>query len=240
MIETDSLEVTYIKKNVMGNKTYFEALKNISFKFDGRCLGILGETGSGKTTLAKALAGVVNYKGKLKVDGIEVRTLKKKNMLHMKLQLIFQDPNTSFNPRLRIISQLYDVKKDEEKIMELKSKLGLNTELNKKPASYSGGEKQRLAILRALLKDPSILVFDEPTSSLDAYLKNEFIKIIEGIMKEKTCIIISHDVNVVAKLAEYIMVLKDGQMLEYGQTQKIIKNPENEYTKKLVSFLNAV
>ena len=238
ILTVKNLSVAYKKHTI---------ISDINFTLNsGQNLGIIGESGSGKSTLALALLNLISFSGEIKFFG--EKTWKKNNFdLRREVQIIFQDPFSSLNPRMLvkdIIAEGLLIHRPRNKfgvddaVEEVMKKLHLNLDLqNRYPHQLSGGQRQRVAIARALILNPQILILDEPTSALDTSTQNEILKLLAEIQATQkiSYILISHDLEVVSQIADAIMVLKAGQIVELGEKSQIINSPKADYTKTLIS-----
>jgi len=232
----------------------FAAVKNVSFKLrQGETLGIVGESGSGKSTLAYAILKLLKFSAqKLDFDGSSILNIPLKQMrsLRKEMQIIFQDPLSSLNPRLniaQIISEgllvhsphMADI---DGEVCRVMAEVGLNPDHRYRyPQEFSGGQRQRIAIARALILNPKLLILDEPTSALDLLIQADIIKLLQKLQQEYglSYIFISHDLKVVRCLSHNVMIMKDGEIIESGTCANIFNNPQKEYTKNLLkSALN--
>tara|TARA_B110000438_G_C15651972_1_gene579957 strand:- start:216 stop:947 length:732 start_codon:yes stop_codon:yes gene_type:complete len=228
-------------------------LDNISLQiFKGDRIGIVGESGSGKSTLAKAMINIIKpSKGEIffnKFNLINLNNDQEKNM-RQNVQMIFQDPYSSLNPKKTIRNLLLEplkfhniTNKDsfEKKINELMINVGLDNKfLEKYPHQLSGGQCQRVNIARALSVNPKILIADEPTSALDVTIQSQIIELIMNLCKkmELTLIFISHDLSVVKKICDKIIVMKNGNIIEKGSTYNVFHKTKENYTKELISSI---
>ncbi|MCX8084795.1 MAG: ATP-binding cassette domain-containing protein [Calditerrivibrio sp.] len=227
---------------------YIVALDNISFSLEkGKCLGIVGESGSGKTTLAKIIADIIKPDaGKVYFLGSDISDPKKHRDYRKNVQFVFQDPYLSLNPRLTILSAFSDILKEHTAlnkkeihttIISQLQKVGLEAEhIHRYPHQFSGGQRQRLAIARALLLNPAIIIADEPISALDVSLAAQILNLLKTLKKEgKTIILIAHDLAVVKFICDDILVLKKGKLVEAGSNLEIFNNPKTDYTKSLIN-----
>lgn len=245
LLSVQDLVVEYpVKKSFLG-KTIERifALNHVSFDlYQDETLGIVGESGSGKTTLGMALAKLIKYQGK-----IITKQVYKSKEFRKKLQIVFQDPYNSLNPRLNVLEivgeglkiHYPDFKPDEIKVhvQEILCEVGLNTDiLYKYPHEFSGGERQRLSIARALILRPEIVVLDEPTSALDVTVQAQIIELLKKLQKKyrMTYIFISHDMRAICSMSDRVAVMKDGQIVELDSCEQIFNHPKNQYTKTLI------
>ncbi|OIO34579.1 MAG: hypothetical protein AUJ70_00690 [Candidatus Omnitrophica bacterium CG1_02_40_15] len=243
LLKISSLYKTFKKHRVV-------AVDDVSFTiFKGEVLGLVGESGCGKTTLTKLILrlidadkGSIFYKDKdlLKISHSDMRKTRKS------LQIIFQDPYASLDPRMRIgktIEEVYDIHKNvpeherRNKTIELLETVGLGeTYLNRLPSELSGGERQRAGIARALATDPEFIICDEPVSSLDISIQAQILNLLIDLQKRKnlTYLFISHDLGVIGSICDRVMVMQSGRFVEFGTCDTIFKNPQQEYTKSLL------
>lgn len=242
-----NLFVTHQVKKSFFKKENFHANCDLNFSLQaGHNLGIIGESGSGKSTIALALLNLISHDGEVNFFG--TKSWKKNNFeLRRDVQIIFQDPFSSLNPRMLVrdiivegllIHKLCDRHKALTALDLVMKKLNLDLKLqNRYPHELSGGQRQRVAIARSLILNPKILVLDEPTSALDMLTQNEILQLLLEIQKSQkiSYIFISHDLDAVAQIADRIMVLKAGQIVEMAEKSQIINAPKDPYTKDLVS-----
>ena len=231
---------------------YVKAIKNVSFNLNvGETIGIVGESGSGKTSLILAILNLIKSKGEIVINDKNLNNLSKKEILDLRkdIQVVFQDPFSSLSPRMNIEDIIseglmvhYPAIGFEEKKQKLKNileKVGLEYEntIEKYPHEFSGGQRQRIAIARALILEPKILILDEPTSALDVTIQNQILNLLNSLQKELdlSYIFISHDMRVIRAVANKIIVLKDGLIVEENYSRDIFNSPKSEYTKKLIS-----
>lgn len=206
MLEIKNLTVKYEKT----------ILENVNLKLDKKIYGLMGMTGSGKTTFIKAVLGLIKYEGEILLNGklLDVRR---------RFQVVFQNPFNSFDPKRSIgfsISEIIRLNNTNYKLDELAEKVGINTEfMNKYPSELSGGELQRLSIARALAGNPEVFILDEPTSALDVENQKKILDILKEI-KDVTIIFISHDMNVLKYLSDEILVLNPKKKnIEYKKVE---------------------
>ena len=252
MIEIKNLRKYFPIKGGFFNKNYGEvkAVENVNFKIpEGEILGLVGESGSGKTTLGRSIirliepsAGEILYNNKNIIDYSE----KEMRKLRKDFQIIFQDPFASLDPRKKIfdiISQGLKIhtnlNKQEiyEKVLTIIKDVGLQEEhLNRYPHEFSGGQRQRIGIARALVLDPKFIIADEPVSALDVTIQAQILNLILEL-KEKyslTILFISHDLSVINQIADRVMVMYLGHIVEVASTKNLFSNPKHPNTKSLI------
>ncbi len=240
-----------IDRGLFHKNTQFLALNNISFTLlEGETLGVLGESGAGKSTLAKLLVGEeIASSGLLLIDNKDVTHLNihKRLIEHRKIRMVYQDPYASLNPSLTIIELLDEplknitkLNKSERKsrIIEVLNLVGLKSEHGRRlPHMFSPGERQRIAIARALILDPICIVLDEPLSALDISVQSQIINLMLELQEnlKLSFILISYNLPVLWHMCDKLMVLCRGQIVEYGPTISIIDNPQHPYTKDILT-----
>ena len=239
------------------------AVKNLSIDIpEGKTVGIVGESGSGKSTLGKAILNVLNLTAPdVRITGevllnengnyIDIMSLSKKELIEYrpKMQMIFQDPFSSLNPRmivkdiirepLDIHTSLSQIEKDE-KVRWLLEKVGLSREQEMRyPHEFSGGQRQRIGIARALATEPKIIIADEPVSALDVSIQAQVINLMMDLQEEfnLTILFIAHDLSVVKHISSNIGVMYLGNLVESGNSDTIFMNPQHDYTKKLLKAI---
>ena len=253
LIDVSRLKVFFpIQKGILRRTVdHVKAVNDISFTLKrGHTLGIVGESGSGKTTAGFAILKLNKSLGKILLGENSLNDLDKNEIreLRKRMQIIFQDPFGSLNPRMsvaEIIGEGLSVhhpgispKESEEKIITVMEKVGLDPATRDRyPNEFSGGQHQRIAIARALILKPEFMVLDEPTSSLDRSVQFQVLELLKSLQKEfhLTYIFISHDLKVVRSLCHDIIVMKDGVIVEAGSWEKIFSHPEQEYTRQLIA-----
>ncbi|MDD3288614.1 MAG: ABC transporter ATP-binding protein [Alphaproteobacteria bacterium] len=241
-----------IKKGLLRRTIdYVRAVDDVSLSIRaGETIGIVGESGSGKTTLGLALLRLLPAKGEACFKGQSFMDLKQSRMrpLRRSMQIVFQDPYGSLSPRMTvgdIIAEGLDIHKlvsspeeREERIAAALSEVGMDKELRHRyPHEFSGGQRQRISIARAIMMKPELVILDEPTSALDMSVQAQIIELLRDLQKKHglAYLFISHDLRVIRAMANKIMVMKSGQVVEQGDASAIFDNPEHEYTKTLLS-----
>jgi len=248
ILKVENITVKFpLQKNLFGKVIReLKAVDNVSFELSrGETLGIVGESGSGKTTLAMSLVNLVKHDGKISLQINE--QLKEISSYSKDLQIVFQDPYNSLNPRMNIaqiigegLSVHYPKLSSQEKankINKIIQDVELSEEiLSKYPHEFSGGQRQRIALARTLILNPQVIILDEPTSALDVTVQAQVVKLLKDLQyKYKlSYIFISHDMNAVRAMSHKIMVMKDGQIVESGPADVIFYNPQQSYTKQLI------
>lgn len=253
LMNVNNLNVKFaIGNNFLSFKhRYNHIIKDFSFELkQGETLGIVGESGSGKTTIAMALLRLIKSQGQINFNGVDLNNLdgEKLRSLRSDMQIVFQDPFASLNPRMNVLQLIdeglkaHNILKNQpnERTQLIKGSLrevGLEENMiNRYPHEFSGGQRQRIAIARALALNPKLIILDEPTSALDVTVQVQIIQLLHSIQaKHKTCYIcISHDLKVIRALSHRVIILEDGQIVESGDVGEIFANPANEYTRKLL------
>jgi len=241
-----------IKKSMWGTpKSFVRAVDEVDLTiWAGKNLSIVGESGSGKTTIARLILGLITCdSGQIFFEGNEIGHLSNKDLrpFRQQMQMVFQDPYSSLDPRFTI----YEILKEattlnryhfqtslamHRRTEELLSAVQLKTDiLNRYPHEFSGGERQRIAIARALMINPKLLILDEAVSSLDVLVQEQIIRLLLEIQKNfgLTYLFISHNLRVVRKISHTIAVMYKGKIVELASTQEIFRNPLHPYTQEL-------
>lgn len=252
IIECKNLKVYFpIKTGLLRHVSdYIKAVDDISVTLaEGSTLGIVGESGSGKTTLGFALLRLIKSDGKIIFLGESIDKLKTKAIrpLRSKMQLVFQDPYSSLNPRMRVRQIIeegmlvhWPDKKPAEReaeIDQILQEVGLPLEVKDRyPHEFSGGQRQRISIARAMVLKPALVVLDEPTSALDLSVQAQIIDLLKAFQKTRglSYLFISHDLRVIRAIAQNLIVMRNGKIMEQGKTGEIFKNPQHEYTRTLI------
>ncbi|NON62035.1 ABC transporter ATP-binding protein [Acidianus sp. RZ1] len=221
--------------------SYVRALENVSLNIaQGEVLGIVGESGSGKTTLGKILATIEKpSRGYLYFDGKEVDT--NYEMVREKISMVFQNPTTSLNPRMRVKELIKEPMKkgDEEEIKKYLELVGLDYSYvkDKYPKELSGGQVQRVAIARALAKSPKLIILDEPTSALDASVQAQILNLLLDLQNQMnlTFMFITHNLLVSKFISDRVAILYAGKLMEVGRTDEVLSKPLHPYSQALIS-----
>jgi peptide/nickel transport system ATP-binding protein len=259
--QTPILEVSNIqtwfptKTNILGKTTeYVKAVDDVTFDvYPGETLGLVGESGCGKTTLGRSILRLVEPTGgEVIFEGKNIRDLKAKDLKNLRkdMQIIFQDPYSSLNPRMTIGNaimepmQVHDMyendKQRKEKVIELLEKVNMLPEhFNRYPHEFSGGQRQRICIARALGLRPKFIICDESVSALDVSVQAQVLNLLIQLREEFqfTYIFISHDLSVVKFMSDRMVVMNKGKIEEMGIADEIYNHPKNEYTQKLIAAI---
>ena len=244
----DILKVENLKKVYIKDKNEFTAVNNVDLNIkEGECVGLVGESGCGKSSIARMITNLERHSGgDIFINDINMKEFNKKKELYKQVQMIFQNPLDSFNPRIKLGNSIGEIKVNlgynkreiKKEVIELLEKVGLSEDYYYRyPKEVSGGQCQRAAIARALLIKPKLLICDEPTSALDVSVQGQIINLLNDI-KEKTktsFLFISHDLALVQNFCDKIYVMYEGEIVEKGTRDQIINFPTHPYTKLLLS-----
>ena len=237
VLDIKDLSVTYKTSSVFGTKSVYTAVNHVDLSIkQGEILGLVGESGCGKSTMSRAILGML--------DDAEITG----EIIHYtrRPQMVFQDPFSSLNPAktigwileepLRIFGK-YDEQERKVRVLEMMDRVGLDRELiNRKPHELSGGQKQRVSIGVALIRRPRFIVADEPVSALDVSIQVQILRLLLELRDELdlSYLFITHDLNVCYSICDRVAVMYKGQIVEEGSVEEIYNNPQHEYTKKLL------
>lgn len=249
LLDIRNLHVRFTAKtNIWGRPTaYFHALRGISLSVaHGECVGVVGESGSGKSTLAGVVAGFVPAsEGQVFYAG-NALAHRRHGQKAPDIQMMFQDPQSSLDPVMRVWQIMTEglavrgvsraVRR--QKADELAQLVGLSDmHLDRYPQAFSGGQRQRIALARALALEPRLVILDEPTSALDVTVQARILNLLLDLRQRLglSYLMISHDISVVRHLCHRIYVVRDGEVVEHGLTEHVMKNPKADYTRTLIT-----
>ena len=259
ILKVEHLQTWYpLKKGVFG-KVYdhVKAVDDISVEvYEGETLGLVGESGCGKTTLGRSILRLVEPTGgKVFFDGMEVTGLDPASLrdFRKQAQIVFQDPYSSLNPRIRIGEAIAeplrvhhietDRKKCRQIVCDLLEQVGLEADhYDRYPHEFSGGQRQRICIARALAVNPRLVICDESVSALDVSVQAQVLNLLNRLKEERhlTYIFISHDLSVVRFMSDRVLVMYNGNPVEYNDADDLFEHPQNDYTKKLIAALPGI
>ena len=250
LLEVNNLTTSFLDRN--SNKR-FKAVDDVSFVLKkNEILGLVGESGSGKSTIGRSILKLVSAEsGEVNFSGKEVLGLSQQEFKPMRrrMQMIFQDPYASLNPRMTIYDALAEpllyhritTKSEvESKVLELMDDVGLaRTAVKKYPHEFSGGQRQRIAIGRAIATRPELIIADEPVSALDVTIQKQILELlVELVTKHNlSMLFVSHDLSVVRALCDRVMVIQYGKLVEAGVTEELWSTPQETYTRELLSAI---
>ena len=231
-------------------KSYVRTVDGVSLEVrKGETLGVVGESGCGKTTLGRLLLGLIPITdGEIIYDGAPINEIERQE-IRKKMQIVFQDPGGSMNPRMSVksivgeplhVNTKLDDSEITSRVSDLLESVGLETvHMNRYPHEFSGGQKQRIAIARALSLDPEFILLDEPTSALDVSVQAQVLNLLAQLQKERnlTFVFITHDLAVVRHISDRVAVMYLGKIVELADADEIYKNPAHAYTKALISAI---
>ena len=259
LLEVQDLKVYFplrrsLSEKVMGEPTrYVKAVDGVSFSIPrGKTLGLVGESGCGKSTIGKTLVHLIKpYSGKIIYDGKDITNLSPAMVREYskKMQYVFQDPYSSLNPKMTVmeivrrpldIFNLFDPAERESRVLKLLDMTGIAaSQASRYPYEFSGGQRQRISIARTLAVEPEFIIADEPTSALDVSIQCQILDLLQDLQKELnlTMLFISHDLSVVNYITDNVLVMYLGHYLEQGNTHEVFRNPKHPYTKALLEAL---
>ncbi|KMW59996.1 Dipeptide transport ATP-binding protein DppD [Candidatus Rhodobacter oscarellae] len=251
LYQIEGLTKRFLKKGslIPSQRQFMTAVDRVSFDvMQGEVFGIVGESGSGKSTIARMIAGLYRSDGgSIRFDGQETHTLG--DDYRRQIQMIFQDPYSSLNPRMRVDQIIAEPAKHhgilagqalKDRVDELLDRVGLGKEAGLKFAhEFSGGQRQRISIARALATQPRFLICDEPTSALDVSIQAQILNILKDLQEHLnlTMLFISHDLPVVRQMCDRVMVMRNGQLVELQETEALFAKPQQPYTQELLSLM---
>jgi ABC-type microcin C transport system duplicated ATPase subunit YejF len=250
ILKISSLNLSYSKRDFIGRTSNFSALKNIDLSIKkNSALGLVGESGSGKSSLARSILGIEKFSGEIFFKNKNILYYNKKEKKHFKknCQLVFQDPFSSLSPRQKIfdiVKEGLDIHESslnflqkKEKVLKVLEDVKMDEScLNKFPHEFSGGQRQRIALAKVLILNPEFLILDEPTSALDISIQKEIINLLLDLQSKRglSYLLISHDLKVINAIADEIVVLKSGKIVEEGKRDDIFHGAKEQYTKSLI------
>ena len=233
-----------------GKRDEVQAVRGVSLQVGaGQTLGLVGESGCGKSTLSRAMLGLVAYEGQVLLSGEPVVWRKGDRKARQRMQLIFQDPFASLNPRFTVEQTLHEplwVHENlprglrAERVKRMMDLTGLaDAWLGKYPHEFSGGQRQRIAIARALILNPEFVIADEPVSALDVSIQAQILNLLADMKRELglTMLFISHDLAVVRHVADTVCVMQAGALVECGATAQVMQTPAHPYTRTLLDAM---
>lgn len=243
------LKVSSIKKTFLKDGESNTVINDVSFTVKkGQCVGIVGESGCGKSTTVRVILGLLNFdEGEIILSGNKLSPQNKIRLKEIqgKIQMVFQMPTESFNPRIKLGKSIKEAMKkiltSEEKEVKLKKlfeECQLSYDLaDRYPKEVSGGQCQRATIARALASDPQLLICDEATSALDVTVQYKIMNLLKNIQRNRNMAIlfICHDIALVQQFCDYVLVMDKGKIIEEGIPNEVILNPSQMFTKKLIS-----
>ncbi|MDC0192000.1 ABC transporter ATP-binding protein [Alphaproteobacteria bacterium] len=254
LLEIKNLTKIFDSNSIIKSKKEINALKaldNVSFNiFEGESFGLVGESGSGKSTIAKIITNLIKpTSGEVFYEKISLNQ-KNNNKFRGQIQMIFQDPYSSLNPRFKVkniiaepikfFQKNLDKKTIENNVNDLIDIVGMTRQsLDRYPHEFSGGQRQRISIARALATRPRLLICDEPTSALDVSIQAQILNLLKDLQEQLnlTILFISHDLPVIRQMCDRIAVLKNGNLCEIENTEILFNNPSHQYTKELINLM---
>ena len=252
ILQVNDLKVYYpVRKGLMGQIQYVRAVDGVTLDVEkGEVLGIVGESGCGKSTLGKAVCKLIPVTGgEIRLNGRDISSIPEKELrpYRKEIQMIFQDPYASLNPRMTvhdiiaepmIIHKMYSSRQEiDAKVVELLNEVGMDAyHAQRYPHEFSGGQRQRIGIARALATEPDIIIADEPVSALDVSIQSQVLNLLSKLMRERnlTMIFIAHDLAVVEHISNRVVVMYLGSVVETGTRDELYKNPLHPYSQALL------
>ena len=248
ILSVDNLTKVFTRKG----QPDFTAVDHISFEVQsGQCLGIIGESGSGKSTAAGMITRLIDpTEGKIVLDGQDITRLKGRQlqMAYRKMQMVFQTPMESFDPRRTLGEGIGESLRNfglckaevNRQVAQLLNQCGLPADFARRyPHQVSGGQCQRAAIARAIAIQPKLLICDEATSALDVTIQKEILALLRQLREalELSILFICHDIALVQQFCDWVLVMYKGSIVEEGVPDEVIRNPQNDYTKRLIESI---
>ncbi|NVK29984.1 MAG: ABC transporter ATP-binding protein [Gammaproteobacteria bacterium] len=251
ILRLDKLKVWFpIQRGVLRRTVgHIKAVNELSFKLaNGDSIGIVGESGSGKSTTALAILKLVEFNGKIEYNAQSIAAVKPQRLheLRKRIQIVFQDPFSALNPRMTVASiieegllvhtRLNAIQRDEQ-VVTIMKEVGLDPHTRHRyPHEFSGGQRQRIAIARAMILKPQLLILDEPTSALDRTVQKKILHLLLRLQEryQMSFVVISHDLAVIRALCHQTVVMRRGEMIEIGYTERVFQSPKHDYTKALI------
>ncbi|WP_342359643.1 ATP-binding cassette domain-containing protein [Terrarubrum flagellatum] len=256
ILDVDHVTKIYATRRPFAKPVEFTALKDVTIKVNrGESFGLVGESGSGKTTLTRCILRLDEItSGRISYDGQDLATLSPRTLraLRAKIQIVFQDPYASLNPRLTvrdIIAEPLEIHHDivgksarqrTDRVAELLSLVGLRREhLYRYPHEFSGGQRQRIGIARALALEPEFLILDEPTSALDVSVQAQVLNLLHDLQQrlKLTYLFVSHDLGVIRHVCDRVALLYRGTLVEENETEAIFEQPQSDYARTLIAAM---
>jgi len=252
------LEIKDLRVEFPGRKSTFTAVDDLSLKLEpGKVLGVVGESGAGKSTVGNAVIGLLAEpgrvaEGEIYLDGRRIDLLpepKKRELRGRRIGMIFQDPLTSLDPLQTVESQLVETirthlplssSEASKRAVELLDAVGIpnpDERVKQYPHQFSGGMRQRVVIALALCAEPELVIADEPTTALDVSIQAQILELMKKLCEERNVgmLVITHDMGVIADITDHVAVMYHGKLVEYGETEKVLGNPDHPYTQSLIS-----
>ena len=257
LLNVENVNLRFVTKDSLfeSRREYVQASNNVSFEvFEGETFGLVGESGSGKSTIARVIAGLYQpNSGKVTFEGIDLTSLKsekERRPMRRQMQMVFQNPYSSMNPRMKIADiiaepirfhKLTNSEAETRQIVnDLLDHVGLGRMAGVKyPHEFSGGQRKRISIARALATRPRLLICDEPTSALDVSVQAQILNLLKDLQDELnlTMLFISHDLPVIRQMCDRVGVMQMGTLLEVAPTEQLFNSPQHEYSKQLISLM---
>ena len=254
IFEVKNLTKIFKTRTALGQTETVHALNGVSFRVPaGKTLGIVGESGSGKSTIGRCVLGLTeSTSGDIMLDGVHIdqKNRSRGRQFRKDIQIVFQNPQRSFSPLFSIrnsVSETLNLRPDwsrEQRHTRVETVLDavkIGEEMrNRKPEELSGGQLQRVAVARAIAPEPKLIFLDEPTSSLDLSVRGEILRLLNELQKTLRIayVFVSHDLEVVRAVADDILVMQHGKIVEQGPAGELFRNPQHRYTKKLLAASN--